>query len=159
MRALIPDDVIFSLRRVYVDGLLSGNKCVELRRRVPSLDGGTRVWLYSKIPDGQILGVGILEEVEIGKPADLWEKYSQCSGLTKDDFFTYFSGVENGAALIFDTVARLRNPISLSELKELEANFHPPQFFRRVKSDALKRHLILAETETPSPPCDHSESR
>lgn len=155
MRALIPDDVIFSLQRVYVDGLLSGDKCVELRRRAPSLDGGTRIWLYSKIPDGRIMAVGVLQKIETGKPEALWEKYSQCSGLTEREFFTYFSGIENGAALIFDTVAKLHNPIPLSELKELEASFHPPQFFRRVKSDALKKRLALAETGTPKAPCDH----
>lgn len=155
MRALIPDDVIFSLQRVYVDGLLSGSKCVEFRRRVPSLDSGTRVWLYSKVPDGEVLGVGVLEEVETGNPADLWKKYSQCSGLTRNEFFSYFSGVERGAALIFDTVARLRHPIPLSRLRELEPNFHPPQFFRHVKSEALRNRLTSAETEEPTSPCEH----
>lgn len=155
MRPLSPDDVIFSLQRVYVEGLLSGNKCVELRRRVPSLESGTRVWLYSKVPDGELVGVGILEEVKTGNPVDLWRKYSRCAGLTKQEFFSYFVGVERGAALVFDTVARLRHPISLSQLKELEPNFHPPQFFRRVKSGALRNELIAAETEIPKNPCDH----
>ena len=90
MRPLSPDDVIFSLQRVYVEGLLSGNKCVELRRRVPSLESGTRVWLYSKVPDGELVGVGILEEVKTGNPVDLWRKYSRCAGLTKQEFFSYF---------------------------------------------------------------------
>ena len=155
MRALIADDVIFSLQRIYVDGLLSGSKCVELRRRIPSLDSGTRVWLYSKVPDGELVGVGVLSEVDSGNPAELWEKYSQCSGLTEAQFFAYFEGIEKGAALTFDTVARLRRPIPLSELKELEPNFHPPQFFRRVKSDALRYELGLAEMDPPCDPCDH----
>jgi predicted transcriptional regulator len=155
MRALIPDDVIFSLRRVFVDGLLSGRKCVELRRRIPSLDNGTRVWLYSKMPDGELLGVGILSEVDADNPRGLWKKYAQCSGLTEAQFFTYFEGVKKGAALTFETVTRLRRPIPLSELKELEPNFHPPQFFRRVKSDALRCELGLAEMDPPCDPCDH----
>lgn len=155
MRALIPDDVIFSLQRVYVDRLLSGNKCVELRRRAPSLDSGTRVWLYSKVPHGEVVGVGVLEEVETDNPVNLWKKYSQCAGLTQEEFFSYFAGVELGAALIFYSVARLRRPIPLSQLKKLEANFHPPQFFRRVKSTALRNELDTAETEPPRDPCDH----
>lgn len=155
MRALIPDDVIFSLQRVFVDGLLSGKKCVELRRRVPSLDSGTRVWLYSKVPDGELLGVGVLCEVDAGNPAYLWKKYSQCSGLTEAQFFSYFEGVKKGAALTFNSVARLRRPITLSKLKELEPNFHPPQFFRRVRSSSLRRELGEAETDFPCDPCDH----
>jgi predicted transcriptional regulator len=152
---MTPEDVIFSLQRVYVDGLISGHKCVELRRRVPALVRGTRIWLYSKIPDGEVLGVGILGEIETDHPANLWEKYSQCSGLTRGEFFSYFAGIERGAALTFDTVAKLKQPISLSELRELEPNFHPPQFFRRVRSGALRDQLKAATMESPSARCSH----
>jgi predicted transcriptional regulator len=155
MRALIPDDVIFSLQHTYAEGLLSGSKCVELRRRVPTLDSGTRVWLYSKVPAGEVIGIGVLSEVATGRPDELWREYSQCSGLTEDEFFAYFSGVQRGAALIFDSVARLLNPISLNALRALEPSFHPPQFFRRVKSDALRNALDRSETSVPQDPCDH----
>ena len=155
MRSLIPADVIFSIRRIYVDGLLSGKKCVELRRRVPMLDVGTRVWFYSKIPDGELRAVGVLEGIKTGAPSELWERYSRCSGLTKDEFFLYFAGVDQGAALVFDTVARLKRPIPLAELRELEPNFQPPQFFRHIRSSALRDELTTAAVEPPSPHCNH----
>jgi predicted transcriptional regulator len=155
MRALIPHDVIFSLQNAYAEGLISGTKCVELRRRVPALDSGTRVWLYSKVPTGGVVGVGILSEVETGSPTELWKQYSQCSGLSENDFFTYFAGVDKGAAMRFVTVARLVNPITLDALKSLEPNFHPPQFFRRVRSQALRQELVNSETSLPHDPCDH----
>lgn len=155
MYSLIPDDVIFSLRNAYAEGLLSGTKCVELRRRVPALDSGTRVWLYAKVPTGEVIGVGILSEVETGSPTELWKQYSQCSGLSEEDFFAYFAGVDKGAALRFDSVARLVSPIALDALKSLEPNFHPPQFFRRVRSQALRQELENSETSVPHDPCDH----
>lgn len=155
MRALGATDVIFSLRRLYIEGLLSGSKCVELRRRAPILDPGTRVWLYSKIPDGEIIGVAVLDGVEVASPADLWGKYSACAGLGEVDFFGYFSGVDVGAALKFKSVAKLFRPISLQRLKELEPNFHPPQFFRRVVSPALQQELATSQTAVHRQPCDH----
>jgi predicted transcriptional regulator len=155
MRSLIPEDVIFSLQNAYAEGLLSGTKCVELRRRVPSLDCGTRVWMYSKIPTGEVVGIGLLSEVAIGRPDELWSEYSQCSGLAESEFFRYFDGVERGAALVFSSVARLINPISLSTLKTLVPGFQPPQFFSRVKSATLRRTLRAAETTAPHDPCGH----
>jgi predicted transcriptional regulator len=155
MRALSSEDIIISLEKVYADALLSGSKCVELRRRVPYLKTGVRVWFYSKIPVGCLVGVGILDDVAIAAPKVLWDAYSHCSGIGEDDFFEYFSGVSEGAALLFSSVSSLQEPIRLDVLKSLEDNFHPPQFFRRVKSKALLERLQCAALEAWVSPCDH----
>lgn len=155
MHSLISDDVIISLRRVYADGLLSGTKCVELRRRAPALKNGTRVWLYAKVPTGQVIGVGILGEVATGTPDELWSQFHDCAGLTQKEFYEYFKGVEKGAALKFESVSPLISPIALDELKRLELNFQPPQFFRRVKSQALRSQLKNSKTGPASNPCAH----
>jgi predicted transcriptional regulator len=155
MRTLETDDVVISIRQVFLDLLFEGQKCVELRRRPPSIHHGARIWLYSKLPIGKLVGVAILDEIVTMHPRDLWLAYSSCAGISEEEFFRYFAGVNRGAAISFKTVSRLKRPIPLSELRTLEPGFQPPQFFQRVYSSHLLAAFELAEVERPLPLCDH----
>lgn len=155
MRPLIAEDVIISLQKSFADGLVSGIKCVELRRRVPYLKRGIKVWFYTKVPIGSIVAYGVLNDVAIASPDTLWNTYSHCSGLKHEEFNRYFNGVREGAALLFTRVFPLHDPVSLHKLKALEPNFHPPQFFRRIQSPVLQEWLNSADVGPEVRPCEH----
>lgn len=148
-------DVLISLDNVHARSLLGGSKCVELRRRVPKLAPGTRVWLYAKMPVGQVLGYGVLDCVTVASPSALWELYDRCAGITHDTFNRYFAGKGLGAALSFGAIAPLHEPVSLDELRKIQPAFQPPQFYLRLTSDALRRRLHSSERGVEFQPCMH----
>lgn len=132
-------DVLISLQFEYAVALLNGSKCVELRRRPPRLAPGTRVWFYAKVPVGKVLGFGMLNEIVVAAPSDLWTMYQQCSGVPKAHFDSYFSGLESAAAMRFSAVTVLEEQLTLADLRRLQPAFQPPQFYVRLPASLVDR--------------------
>lgn len=149
------DAAIISLKPQFADALLAGTKCVELRRRKPSLSPGTPVWFYSKVPVGKIVGRGILKSILVGSPEAIWERYAHCAGLPQDIFEAYFARLDAGVALTFSEVAALETGISLADIRVLRPNFQPPQFFQWLHRSALSDELNEARLRPSFVACDH----
>jgi len=136
--------IMLSVSPGYAHAILAGSKGVELRRRAPRISDGTRAWLYSTLPVGQVVALLTIETV-IEAPLDvLWEMYGSHSAVTRDAFNAYFSGLDRGAALIIRDVQALKAPVSLSEIRQGGA-FQPPQFYRRMRPGSPEARLASSE--------------
>jgi predicted transcriptional regulator len=129
-------NLLISLEERHAENIIRGTKLVELRRRRMNVPNGAIVWLYVKRPLAAVIGKGSVSEVYCLPPRELWRRFSTCTGLTRIEFFTYFSGVSRGCALELSNVERLTDPITLSELRKARTNFQPPQFFMKLQSDS-----------------------
>ncbi len=138
------DSIMLSVAPGYARAILSGVKGVELRRRAPRIGRGTRAWLYSTLPVGEVVAVLTIDEVVEAPLAELWQRYAPRAAIAKEDFDAYFSGLTHGAALIIRDVQALKAPVSLSEIREGGA-FQPPQFYRRVRSGGPEARLSNRE--------------
>lgn len=132
-------NILISLVSRHAENIFSGVKQVEFRRRSMHVDQGTTVWLYVKIPVGSIIGRATVQDVVRSSPNALWRRFGPVSGLSRKEFFEYFEGVDEGVALVLKNVEKLNGGISLSELREVESGFQPPQFFVRLNAE----HPIL----------------
>ncbi len=121
-------NVLISLERRHADGIISGKKKVELRNRRMNLSKGDRIWVYSKKPEACVVMVATVKAVAEDNPEVLWDEYRKVCGITKEEFFTYFGGVEIGYAISLSKIERLPSPPSLEEIRRKDSNFHPPQF-------------------------------
>jgi len=127
---------LISLEERFAEGILTGNKLVELRRRPMHLSLGTTIWMYVKVPVGKVIGSAQVHSLHALAPQTLWRKYGNVSGLTRTEFFDYFSGIERGFALVLGNPVRLPRPLPLEKLRSLNDGFHPPQFFQHLASDS-----------------------
>jgi len=134
------DPIMLSVSPVYARSILAGVKGVELRRRAPRISQGTRAWLYSTLPVGQVVAVLTIDDVVEAPLSELWRRYGSRAAVTREDFDAYFSGLSRGAALIIRDVQALKVPVSLSEIREGGA-FQPPQFYRRMRAGAPEASL------------------
>jgi predicted transcriptional regulator len=148
-------NAMISLRPNLIDAFLSGEKCVELRRRVPSLEAGTIVWFYGKVPVGQVKAVGELRNVTVASPSDVWEQFGKCIGIEKFEFDNYLADVKEAAVLTFKTIRPIIRPIGLAEIREVEPRFQPPQFFRNIRAGELLEKLVSSESAQQSTRCQH----
>lgn len=150
------ENAIISLDPTYIDAFLSGNKCVELRRRAPSLEVGAWVWFYGKVPYGKIMAVGVLRSIVTECPEEIWNKYSRCIALDRDKFDQYLAGRKYATALSFEKVIPLNKPIDLIQLRTAQPNFQPPQFFKRLSEGELLDQLSRAALRANRLTCKHS---
>ena len=61
-------DILISVKPRHATSMMSGLKSVELRRRPINITPGTRVWIYSKLPQGQIQVLATVDKVVEDKP-------------------------------------------------------------------------------------------
>ena len=138
------DPIMLSVSPAYARAILAGRKGVELRRRAPRISCGTRAWLYSTLPVGQVVAVLTIDQVVEAPLAELWLRYGPHTAVTRELFDAYFAGLSHGAALIIRDVQALKDPVSLSEIRKSGA-FQPPQFYRRVRAGAPEASLSESE--------------
>lgn len=93
---------------------------------------GTTAWIYVKLPVGAITGRVKIAAIHTSSPTALWRRFGTVSGLSRSEFFDYFSGVTEGVALELVDTKELRQSISLTSLREILGSFQPPQFFVRL---------------------------
>jgi len=127
-----PANILISVEERHASNLLSGNKSVELRRKPLNISSGTLVWIYSKLPRGQVQALAVVDNVVAGSTEKIWKLYGAQSAISRHEFNVYFTDVAIGYAIIFQEVRPLAPILSLSSIREKIAHFHPPQFFKRL---------------------------
>lgn len=128
------DNILISLMECHAENILSGKKKVELRRRMMNVEPGSTLWIYVKLPVGSVIGSTIVEEVHQGSPTSLWNKFGPVTGLSRRQFYAYFSGSRTGIALELSHPRRLNEAMSLDHIREISGSFQPPQFFLRLSN-------------------------
>jgi len=135
-------NILISVDKRHVENMLNGTKTIELRRRPVRIPIGSRVWIYSKVPEGKVRAYGLVSGIVESSPVTIWKNYSDVSGVSKNEFFEYFKDTEKACAIVFERISPLNETISLSEMRQIENRFHPPQFFKFLKQGSPELALF-----------------
>jgi predicted transcriptional regulator len=124
----VPDatDAIISIHPTHADAILAGTKTIELRRRIPKLASGTKLWIYATRPTAAIVGVATVTEVARAHPKTIWKQHRSGAGVDHGSFKAYFNGSQEGFAILLSSVKRV-GPVTIAQLREIRDGFHPPQ--------------------------------
>jgi len=147
----MPDsaNILISVDERYVKSMLAGTKTIELRRRAVRVPKGTHVWIYSKVPVGQLRACGVVKEVVEGTPKEIWDGYGHLSGITTEEFDAYYAGSETACALVFSQVNEIPPSLTLNTLRTKLQTFHPPQFFKHLSQDSKELQLFRQHLYSP----------
>jgi predicted transcriptional regulator len=126
---------LISLEERFAEAILDGMKVVELRRRPMRLSVGTTIWMYVKVPVGNVVGSAQVEATYGLAPSTLWRRFGALSGLSRAEFFDYFAGATRAFGLALTNPTRLSTPLSLEKLRALSSGFQPPQFFTHLAAN------------------------
>lgn len=138
-------DAIISIHPEYAAAILDGTKTIELRRRIPSLGKGTRLWIYATRPMAAVVGVAIIADVSRAHPRTIWQKHRNGTGVDYASFAEYFAGATEAVAILLAAVKQV-HPVTLGELRRVRAGFHPPQVLVRLTSTEAKALEKLAKS-------------
>ncbi len=131
-------DVVLSVKPVYSEKILAGQKTVELRRRFPvSAPNGAIAYIYSSSPVKAMVGTVSIRDVLKLPVEQIWAEFESMAFIERPLFDRYFEGLDQGYALIFDDVRSFSRPLPLHELRE-KFGFEPPQSFLYAKHDLRK---------------------
>ena len=116
-------NAILSIKPKYVNAILEGDKRYEFRKTSFRREV-KEVFVYATKPIGKIVCKFYVGEIIEDKPEKLWKNYRDLSGLTEEEFFTYFSGMRKGVAIEIEDVEKFKEPI---DPKMIYPEFTPPQ--------------------------------
>jgi predicted transcriptional regulator len=141
----VPDagDAIISIRPTYVEAILAGEKTIELRRRIPEVSPGTRLWIYATRPTSAVVGVATIRYVAKAHPTTIWKKHRNGAGVDQASFKAYFNGAEVAVAILLSAVRRV-GPITIDQLQTIRDSFHPPQVLIRLTASEARALQNLA---------------
>ncbi|MFZ2587129.1 MAG: ASCH domain-containing protein [Alphaproteobacteria bacterium] len=121
--------LLLSIKPEYCRMILSGEKTVELRRKMSdSIEMNTTVIIYSTSPVKKIVGHARVESVERMSVRRIWCEFGKQSGVPYSFFKEYFDGRKEGYALVLSQPEEFERPIPLKELQDL-FGFRPPQSY------------------------------
>lgn len=135
-------DILISIRPNFVEKILGGEKTVELRTRRANLQPGTRMWIYSTLPQGEICAMAHVEFVYTDAPEIIWEQYSEEIGITEDEFWDYIGDRDSASVIKMASVDPVESGVTLQYIQKKLGTFSPPQFFMRLRNNSPIHSLL-----------------
>jgi predicted transcriptional regulator len=135
-------DILISVKAKFVARILAGNKVAELRRRVPRISPGCRIWIYSTAPEATITLRVTVDRIVTGTPRKIWSAHQDLLGVTLEEFKGYFGDADNACAILFNQVLEVTPTLPLTEIRRRARYFHPPQFFKRLREGSPELKLF-----------------
>ena len=142
------DVIALSIKPIYADAILSGEKTVEFRKNGIPEDIKTIV-LYATKPVQQIVGYFDVRSCEVGDPLKLWKNYGDCGHITFDDFNSYYKGKNLGKCFLVKAVYRFKKPIPLSECKSFSKSPQSFAYLLKTEWKNIKRKKLASNIQQP----------
>ena len=116
--------ILMSIKPVYVEKILSSEKCYEYRKTLPKKDI-SKIIIYSTSPVKKVVGEVSVKNILILEKEELWNKTKDKSGTSKEFYDSYFKNKNIAVAYELDEI-KIYNPYK--ELSDLNINFVPQSF-------------------------------
>lgn len=134
--------LLIAVKPEFANKIVENEKTIELRKTKPNVKAGDFLIIYSSSPVKAIIGFGLIKQVIVTTPTQMWENYSLKVGIDKERFVQYYKDKEKSIGIEIEDM-KLVIPISLKDIRILETNFHPPQIYRYISNDIFNSLVVL----------------
>lgn len=134
--------VLLSVRPRFAEGLLSGRKTAEVRKRFPELPAGTRLYLYSSTPTRAVIGTVTVVSVLTTSPTRAWDLHRDKIDITRSFYRSYLTGQSTATIITVDQPEIWPEAVGLASLRAI-LSIEPPQSYRYLGSEQEKIMLGL----------------
>jgi len=135
--------LVMSLRPVFAEMMVRGEKTVEFRRRFSRGHAGAKVLFYVSNPVRAVMLCARIAHVDLIETEELWRTHRDRGGISRETFAEYFAGVDEGYALSLENVQPLKTPLSLQRLRKDWPEFHPPQAFSVLEAGSGLAEVLV----------------
>lgn len=103
-----------SIKPKYADKIFTGEKLYELRRKIFHKKVNSIV-VYSSSPIMRVIGEIEIEDIIVGTPVSIFQKFENKICVSREDYFSYFSNTNIAYALKIGKVYKYPIPKNLSD--------------------------------------------
>lgn len=121
--------VILSIKPIYAEKILNGEKTYELRKTIFKNPEINKVIIYASSPVCKVIGEFEIDEILSQELNHLWETTKDSSCVTKDFFESYFNNKKTGYAIKIKNYKRYREALDIQN----EFGIKAPQSFSYTK--------------------------
>lgn len=130
------EEIILSIKPRFSNEIYSGNKSVELRKRLGSkFRSNAKIYIYSSSPERKISGHAYIREIQTLPVGQIKLQYLKDACITGPAFDKYYQGHATGILIWLHGIVKYQSGVSLERLKE--KGFTAPQSFCYV-SDSIR---------------------
>lgn len=108
--------ILMAIKPQFVEKIRRGEKKFEFRRVLPQHQEVDSIIVYASKPVGKVVGEMIVGDFLTYPTDELWEWTKEKSGLTREEFFSYFHGKTNAHAIEIKSYRDYEQPILLDVL-------------------------------------------
>jgi predicted transcriptional regulator len=141
---------ILSIKPMYANQILARTKTIELRKSPMGLTAQDVVLVYSSAPEQQLSFWFRIMEVEELPVAQMWRRYENRLGITREEYDAYFAESHTATALHVGELHRLK-PIPLVDIQREVKGFVPPQAMIWLREELGRYRNLLAKLSDPLP--------
>lgn len=129
-------DILMSIRPCFANKILSGSKKIEVRTEFSVRWKGAKVVFYASDPQQELVGEGVIDDISIDTPSNIWERYGDLIGCSHEEYLQYCGFRTRVSALRFENVLPYKNRIPRAQLQVLmDEDLRPPISFNRLSNN------------------------
>lgn len=107
--------ILLSIKPKYAHKIFNGIKKFEYRKYLPQRHV-SKIVIYSTAPEGLVLGEVEVKGILEMKKTPLWEHTKEFSGITRDNFRSYFKNCTKAYAYVLGKVTLYEKPLKLENM-------------------------------------------
>jgi predicted transcriptional regulator len=120
-------NLIISIKPQFVQKILTGEKKYEFRRRIYKQDVD-KIYIYQTLPNQGIIAYFTPGEIIKDTPENLWNKFSNLSGTTKEHLLDYLHDLDEAYAIEITNLKVYDEPFIPKDIKA-------PQSYKYIDFD------------------------
>ncbi|WP_294216101.1 ASCH domain-containing protein [uncultured Chryseobacterium sp.] len=121
--------VILSIKPIYAEKILNGEKIFELRKSIFRKNNIEKVIIYASSPISKVIGEFEIDSILHHDINELWKKTKENNGVGKSFFNEYFENREKGYAIKIKNTKRYKIHYDIYD----KYGIKPPQSFSYVE--------------------------
>jgi len=121
-------EVLMSIKPEFAFKIFDGTKKFEFRRSIFKDPTVKKVIVYASSPIQKVIGEFEIDHILDYDIETLWKETSEDSGISRDSFFQYFGGKEQGYAIKIKKTIKYKKPYCMRKAY----NATPPQSFMYI---------------------------
>ena len=128
--------ILMSIKTKYARKILSGDKKVEVRRMFSKKWKLSKVTIYASGSERSLVGEALIKDVVVDKPENIWRRFSDQIGCTKEEFDKYTTSKNKVYAVVLEDAVPYQKSISIKEISSLmKENLRPPQNYYNLNNN------------------------
>jgi predicted transcriptional regulator len=132
----LDNKVLMSIKAEHAEKVLSGEKKVEIRRKFSKRWTGSKVSIYASRPESSLVGEALISKIVVDKPENVWERFHDQIGCTKEEFNNYTRSLSEIYAIVLENATPYTKSMSICEVSNLtNKKLRPPQNYYNLNNN------------------------